>query len=103
MSFGKGLKVKNHIFNIISGDEISGVSVSVREKDDIVTIWNTRSDLAEQCSIVQKIKELVPNVTFTAAFYKGTVDCDASQVKSLDCFCSFLTHYHMTQFLTSPN
>ena len=45
----------------------------MREKDDIVTIWNTRSGLAENSSIVQKIKELVPSVTFTAAFYKGIV------------------------------
>lgn len=53
------------------GDEISGISVSVRERDDIVTIWNTQSQLAEQCNILEKVKELVPEVSFTASFYKG--------------------------------
>ena len=54
-----------------SGDEIGGISVSVRDRDDIVTIWNTRSDLAEQSTIMEKVQELVPSVTFTANFYKG--------------------------------
>jgi len=53
------------------GDEISGISVSVRERDDIVTIWNTQSRLAEECNILEKVKELVPEVSFTASFYKG--------------------------------
>ncbi|KAH3880359.1 hypothetical protein DPMN_004273, partial [Dreissena polymorpha] len=55
---------------LIEGDEISGISVSMREKDDIVTIWNTRSHLAEQSNILEKVKELVPTVNFTATFYK---------------------------------
>lgn len=54
-----------------AGDEISGISVSVRERDDIVTIWNTQSQLAEQSKILEKVKELVPEVAFTASFYKG--------------------------------
>ena len=45
--------------------------MSVRDRDDIVTIWNTRSDLAEQSNIMEKVQELVPTVTFTANFYKG--------------------------------
>ncbi|KAL4226138.1 Eukaryotic translation initiation factor 4E type 3 [Mactra antiquata] len=53
------------------GDEISGISVSIRERDDIVTIWNTNSGLAEQSNILEKVKELVPKVTFTASFYKA--------------------------------
>ena len=58
---------------LVAGDEISGISVSMRERDDIVTIWNTRSQLAEKSNIMEKVKELVPNVTFTAAFYKGLI------------------------------
>ena len=50
---------------------MGGISVSVRERDDVLTIWNTRSDLAEQSKIIEKIQELVPTVTFTANFYKG--------------------------------
>lgn len=64
------------------GDEISGISVSIRERDDIVTIWNTRSDLAEQSNMLVKVKELVPEVTFTASFYKG-------RLYLLDCFKVF--------------
>ena len=45
--------------------------MSIRERDDIVTIWNTQSNLAEQSNMLEKVKELVPKVTFTAAFYKG--------------------------------
>ncbi|KAJ8301998.1 hypothetical protein KUTeg_020985 [Tegillarca granosa] len=52
-------------------DNIGGVSVSVRERDDIVQIWNTRSDLHEESNVIDKIRELVPDVNFTAIFYKG--------------------------------
>ena len=45
--------------------------MSVRERDDVVTIWNTRSDLAEQSNLIEKIQELLPSVNFTATFYKG--------------------------------
>ena len=47
--------------------------MSVRERDDVVTIWNTRSDLAEQSNLIEKIQELLPSVNFSATFYKGMV------------------------------
>ena len=50
---------------------MSGVSVSIRERDDIVQLWNTDASLADQSSIVEKVKQLVPNVAFSAIFYKG--------------------------------
>lgn len=52
---------------------MSGVSVSIRERDDIVQLWNTDARLAEQSTIVEKVKQLVPNVTFSAIFYKGKI------------------------------
>ncbi|XP_041379633.1 eukaryotic translation initiation factor 4E type 3-like [Gigantopelta aegis] len=53
------------------GDEVGGISVSIRDRDDIVQIWNIASDLSEQSTIISKVKELLPNVTFPALFYKA--------------------------------
>ena len=55
----------------VTGDEVSGVSVSVRDRDDIIQLWNTDSGLAEQSTIIDKVKELLPAITFSAIFYKG--------------------------------
>ncbi|CAH1783575.1 unnamed protein product, partial [Owenia fusiformis] len=53
------------------GDEVGGLSVSIRERDDVVQIWNQRSDLAEKATIVEKVKTLLPNIEFSAIFYKA--------------------------------
>ncbi|ESP01001.1 hypothetical protein LOTGIDRAFT_140053 [Lottia gigantea] len=53
------------------GDEITGISVSLRDRDDIIQIWNSQAVLAEQATVVSKVKSLLPDVTFTAVFYKG--------------------------------
>ncbi|WAR25106.1 IF4E3-like protein [Mya arenaria] len=64
--------IGEHLSDFLAeGDEISGISVSMRERDDIVTIWNTKSQLSEKSDILVKVKELVPDVNFTAAFYKA--------------------------------
>lgn len=43
----------------------------MRERDDVIQIWNTRSDLADRATVIDKIKILLPQVTFLAEFYKG--------------------------------
>ncbi|KAL3853398.1 hypothetical protein ACJMK2_016941 [Sinanodonta woodiana] len=53
------------------GDEIGGVSCSVRDRDDIVQLWNTRADLADKSTVIQKVQELLPDVVFAAIFYKA--------------------------------
>ncbi|OWF37759.1 eukaryotic translation initiation factor 4E type 3-like [Mizuhopecten yessoensis] len=57
--------------NMAEGDEVGGMSISVRERDDIIQIWNKQSNLHEQATIIPKVKELLPKVNFTAVFYKA--------------------------------
>ncbi|XP_059099044.1 eukaryotic translation initiation factor 4E type 3-like [Tigriopus californicus] len=56
--------------DLCEGDNISGFSVSPREKDDLIQIWNVRSDVANDDRVLQKVHKLVPNVRFNAEFYK---------------------------------
>ncbi|XP_072027412.1 eukaryotic translation initiation factor 4E type 3-like [Amphiura filiformis] len=51
-------------------DEICGVSVSIRNMDDVVQVWNRHAPLAAQAKIVDKVKQLAPDVEFRTTFYK---------------------------------
>ena len=53
------------------GDEVGGLSVSVRDRENIIQIWNKDSSVAESATITEKVKQLLPDVTFSAVFYKG--------------------------------
>lgn len=55
----------------VVGDEVGGISISIRERDDLIEIWNSRSDLHEQSTVIDKVKDLLQEVNFSAIFYKG--------------------------------
>lgn len=52
------------------GDDVCGLSVSPREKDDLIQIWNVKSEGVESSKVLDKVHELLPGVRFNAEFYK---------------------------------
>eukprot|EP00095_Tigriopus_kingsejongensis_P008304 maker-scaffold871_size86487-snap-gene-0.23 protein:Tk08304 transcript:maker-scaffold871_size86487-snap-gene-0.23-mRNA-1 annotation:"eukaryotic translation initiation factor 4e type 3-b-like" len=52
------------------GDDIYGLSVSPREKDDLIQIWNIKSNVADEDCVLERVHQLLPNVKFNAEFYK---------------------------------
>ena len=56
--------------DIAPGDEVCGISISIRERDDLLQIWNCDSSLTNKATILQKIHSLTPEVHFLAEFYK---------------------------------
>jgi len=45
------------------GDCVCGVSVRIRGfNQDILQIWNQDSELHSKSTVIQKVKELVPNI-----------------------------------------
>ena len=51
-------------------DDIIGLSVGIRDKEDVIQIWHLDHRFEKQATIVEKIQELVPNVKFSVTFYK---------------------------------
>ncbi|XP_037582539.1 eukaryotic translation initiation factor 4E type 3 [Dermacentor silvarum] len=53
------------------GDDICGVSVCVREKDDIVQLWNADARLSEGATVLARVHALLPQgVNPIGEFYK---------------------------------
>ncbi|KAJ8046919.1 Eukaryotic translation initiation factor 4E type 3 [Holothuria leucospilota] len=56
---------------LYEGDEICGISVSIRNVDDVIMVWNRRTDLAEKARVKEKVQGILPNIEFNAVFYKS--------------------------------
>nr|CAD7264332.1 unnamed protein product [Timema shepardi] len=71
--------------SIAEGDEVCGVTVTVREKDDLVQVWNTSAQLADEATVLHKVQRLLPEVNFPTKYYKrtATVEGGFSVNKSL--------------------
>jgi len=55
---------------LAQGDDLCGLSVSPRDRDDMIQIWNYDAKLAGSDSVLAKVHALVPEVSFLAEFYK---------------------------------
>lgn len=55
---------------VADGDSVSGVTVTVKERDDVVQVWNMVAALADNAKLISKIHHLVPDVDFSTVFYK---------------------------------
>lgn len=55
---------------MVEGDDVAGLSVSPREKDDLLQIWNVKSTAQAEDKVLEKVHQLLPDVRFLAEFYK---------------------------------
>lgn len=58
--------------SLAADDDVAGLSISPREREDILQIWNVSSAAAavEKASVIEKVHAILPGVKFGAAFYK---------------------------------
>ncbi|CAL1529089.1 unnamed protein product [Lymnaea stagnalis] len=52
-------------------DDVIGVSVSIRDRDDLILIWNRYARMKDESTLVQKVKDLLPHISFSTVFYKA--------------------------------
>lgn len=63
--------------NVREDDEVCGISISVRERDDIIQIWNANAKAVEDATVLNKVRDLVKDVEFFDDFYKSHQAHDA--------------------------
>lgn len=51
-------------------DEVCGVTVSIRDREDVVLVWNTNAQVASQARIFDCVRLLLPDTNFLSTFYK---------------------------------
>ncbi|XP_075229484.1 eukaryotic translation initiation factor 4E type 3-like [Lycorma delicatula] len=51
-------------------DSVCGITVTARDKDDLIQVWNVIAELSDDSTIIDKISNLLPDVNFLAKFYK---------------------------------
>lgn len=63
--------------NVTEDDEVCGISISVRERDDIIQIWNANAKAVEDATVLDKVRDLVKDVDLFDDFYKSHQAHDA--------------------------
>jgi len=51
-------------------DEVCGISVTVRDREDTVSVWNTNADEVDRARIFECVHKLLPDTVFVSEFYK---------------------------------
>ncbi len=69
---------------ISEGDDICGLTISIRQHDDIIRLWNTNA-LSKNQNLLNRAKEIVPNAELRSPFYKGM--WIFTEAQKISCFC----------------
>jgi len=60
-----------HWFDFVHDeDDIVGITVSVREREDLIMIWNMDASLAKTARVFECIRLMLPDIFFMGEFYK---------------------------------
>lgn len=55
---------------VAEGDEVCGVTVSIRDREDVILIWNTNAEVATQATVFDCVRLILPDTNFLSTFYK---------------------------------
>ena len=79
-------------------DDICGLSVSPREKDDLIQVWNINCKAVEESRVLEKIHLLMPDVRFNAEFYKRKYSMHSYAFRMLNALCIIAAHQTHSAF-----
>lgn len=63
-----GEQISSYVLH--SGDEICGVSVSIRKQETVISIWNKRAELISIDKYIQNLRTILAKVNFYEPSYK---------------------------------
>ncbi|XP_011259101.1 eukaryotic translation initiation factor 4E type 3 isoform X2 [Camponotus floridanus] len=56
--------------HVAQDDEVCGVTVSIRDREDLIQIWNINAAFQSKATVLKKVHSLLPDVNFLGEFYK---------------------------------